>query len=92
MKHGYQGLDPRLKVQYLLNGIRCDKFSTAITTVRAHPENYKNDFDAVVTFLSQFIDKRALTPSVKVASVCQTRPAKWQKTSATHDTVKERLS
>ena len=53
MKYGYQGLDPGLMVQYLLNGIRCDKLSTAVAAVRAHPDKYKKDFDAVVTLLSQ---------------------------------------
>ena len=53
MEYGYQGLDPGLKVWYLLNGIRCDKLSTEVTTVRAHPDKYKKDFDTVVTFLTQ---------------------------------------
>ena len=69
MKCGYQGLNLRFKYQFLLNGIRCDKLSTAVTTVRVHPDKYKKDFDAVVAFLTQYIDKRASTPSVKVASV-----------------------
>ena len=34
MEYGYEGLDPGLKVWYLLNGIRCDKLSTATATVR----------------------------------------------------------
>ena len=42
--------------------------STAVTTVRAHPDKYKKDFDAVVAFHTQYIDKRAPKPSVKVAS------------------------
>ena len=60
--------------------------STAVATVRAHPDKYKKDFDAVVAFLTQYIDKKAPTPSVKVASVTQTRPAKRQKTSASPST------
>ena len=55
--------------------------STAVAAVRIHPEKYKKDFDAVVTFLTQFINKKAPTLSVKVASVTQIRPAKRQKTS-----------
>ena len=55
--------------------------STAVTAVRAHLDRYEKDFDAVVTFLSHFIDGKAPTPSVKVASITQTRPAKRQKTS-----------
>ena len=61
--------DPGSKVRYQLNGIRCDKLSTAVATVMAPPDKYKKDFDAVVTFHTQYIDKRAPTPSVKVASV-----------------------
>ena len=41
--------------------------------------------------LTQYIDKRATTPSVKVASVGQNRPAKWQKTSTTHGTFKRKI-
>ena len=70
MEYGYQWLDLVSKVWYLLNGIRCDKLSTPVATVRAHPDRYNKDFDAVVTFLSQYIDKKAPT------SVTQTRPAK----------------
>ena len=62
----------------LLKGIRCDKLSTAVVTVRVHPDRYEKDFDAVVTFLTQYIDKKAPTPSVKFASVTQTRSAKRQ--------------
>ena len=54
MEYEYQSLDPGSKVQYLLNGIRCDKLSTAVTTVRAHPDN----FDAVVAFLTHYMNKR----------------------------------
>ena len=60
MEYEYQGLYPRLKVQYLFKGIRCDKLSTIVTTVRAHPDKYGKDFDTVVPFLTQYIDKRAL--------------------------------
>ena len=58
-----------------MNGIRCDKLLTVIATVRMHPDKYEKDFDTVVTFLPQYIDKKASTPSVKVASFNQTRPA-----------------
>ena len=50
--------------------------STAVAAVRAHPDKYEKDFDAVVAFLTQYIDKRAPTPSVNVAFVTQIRPAK----------------
>ena len=45
--------------------------SPAVATVREHPDKYKKDFNAAVIFLSQYIDKRAPTPSVTVASVGQ---------------------
>ena len=65
--------------------------STAVAAVRAHPDQYEKDFDAVVTFLSQYINKRALTPSMKVASAGQGRPSKWQKTSTNHGTFKGKI-
>ena len=86
MEYGYQGLDPGSKVPYSLNGIRCDKLSTAVAAVRAHPDKYEKDFDAAVAFLTQYIDKNAPTLSVNIVSVTQTRPAKRQKTSKTHGT------
>ena len=66
----------------MLNGIRCDKLFTAVAAIKAHPDKYENDFDAVVAFPTQYVDKRATTLSVKVASVTQTRPANQQKISA----------
>ena len=91
IEYVYQGLDLGSKAQNLLNGVGCDKLLTAVVTVRAHPDKYVKDFNAVVTFLTQYIDKRAPTLSLKVASVAQTRPAKQQKTSATLGTFKERI-
>ena len=91
MKYGYQGLNTGLKVRYLLNSIRYDKLSTAVIAVRAHPEKYKRDFDALVTFITQYINKRAPTPSVKIASIGHNRPAKWQRTSTTHCTFKRKI-
>ena len=91
MEFGYQGLDPGSKVQYLLNGIRCDKLSTAVATVRAHPDRYEKDVDTVITFLSQYTDRKAPTPSVKVAFITQTRPAKRQKISTSCGTFKGKI-
>ena len=53
VEYGYQGLDLGSKVQFLLNGIRCDKLSTAVAAVRVHPDKYEKNFDAVVAFLTQ---------------------------------------
>ena len=91
MEYGYQGLDPGLMVLYLLSGIMCDKLFMAVAAVRAYPDKYKKDFNTVVAFLTQYVDKRASALSVKVVSVAQTRPAKWQKTIATCDTFKEKI-
>ena len=91
MEYGYQGFGPGSKVRYLLNGIRCDKLSTAVTAVRAHPDKWEKDFDALVAFFTQYIDKRSQTPNVNIASVAQNRPAKWQKTSASHGTFKGKI-
>ena len=55
--------------------------STAVAAIGAHSDKYKKDFDIVVAILTHYIDKKAPTPSVKVASATQTRPAKRQKTS-----------
>ena len=55
MKYKYQGLDPGTKAHHLLNGIRWDKLSIIIFTARAHPDKYDKDFDALVTYLSQYI-------------------------------------
>ena len=74
-----------------MNGIQCDKLPTVVATVRAHPDKYEKDFGAVITFLTQYMDKRSLTPSVKVASIRQNRPAKWQRTSATCGTFKGKI-
>ena len=50
------------------------KLSTAVATVRAHPDKYEKEFNTVVAFLTQYIYKKAPTPSVKVAS----KPTKQQ--------------
>ena len=48
--------------------------SSSVAAVREYPNMYKKDFDAVVAYLSQYIDKKAPTPCVKAASVEQKRP------------------
>ena len=65
--------------------------SGVTSCLRVHPDKCKKDFDAEVAFLTQYIDKRTPAPSVKVASVTQTRAAKWQKTSASCGTFKEKI-
>ena len=76
---------------YLLKGIRCEKLFIAVTTERAHPDKYEKDFNVVVTFHTQYTDKRRPTPSVKVHFVVQTRPAKWQKINAICGTFKGKI-
>ena len=65
--------------------------STAVATVRVHPNKYEKDLDALVAFLTQNIDKRSPTSSMKVTSVAQNSPAKQQKTSASHGTFKGKI-
>ena len=65
--------------------------STAVATVRVHPDKDEKDFDAVATFLSQYMDMRAPTPSVKFASIGQTRPAKQQKINASQGIFKGKI-
>ena len=50
MEYGYQGLHLGSKDHYLLNGIWCDKWSIAATSVRAHPDKPEKDFKKVVIF------------------------------------------
>ena len=92
MKYGYQGLDPGSKVLYLLNGIRCDKLSTEVATVRSHPDKYEKDFNTIVNFLSQYIDKKAPTPSVKVDSVHRTDLPSSRRPALPMAPFRERLS
>ena len=91
MEYGYQGIDPGSKVWYLLNGTRCDKLSTAVTIVRTDPDKNKKNFDTVVTFLTQYIEKNVPTPSVNVVFAGQTRPAKLHKTSTIDGTFKRMI-
>ena len=65
--------------------------STAVATVRMCPHKYDKDFNAVVALLTPYIDKRAPTPSVKVAFVSQIRPGKRQKTSASYGSFKGKI-
>ena len=66
-----QGLDPGTKVCNLINGIKCDKISIAIFAVKAYPDKYEKNFDAVVAYLSQYVEKGGLTMSVIVVSITQ---------------------
>ena len=91
MKYGHQGLNSGSKVWYLMNSIRCEKLS-AVATVRAHMNKYQKDFDAVVIFHTQYIDKKAPTLSVKATSVTQTKPAKCRRSAQVAALLKERLS
>ena len=61
MEYGNQGL----------SSIRCDKLFTAVITVKVDPVKYEKDFNAVAPSLTLYIDKRAQTISVNVASVVQ---------------------
>ena len=65
--------------------------STAVATVRADPHEYEKDFDAIVTIFTQNIDKKARIPSVNIASVGQTRPAKREKTSTSCGTFRGKI-
>ena len=71
-----------------MNGVRCDKLATAAVAAFVTQDiNKKAPTAAVAAFVTQDI-KKAPIPSLKVASVAQTRPAKWQRTSAIHVTFK----
>ena len=64
---------------------------TAVATVMVYPDKYRKDFNTIVAFLTQYLDKRGHTPSEKVASVAQTRSAKQQKTSTVCGTFKGKM-
>ena len=74
-----------------MNGIWHDKLSTAVATVRVHPNENEKDYDGIFTFLIHYINKRAQTLSVMVTFIGQTRPAMQQKTSTTHGTFKGKI-
>ena len=40
-----------------LNDIRCDKLFIVVAAIRAHPDKYEDDFNTLVAFLAQYIDK-----------------------------------
>ena len=46
-----------MKVHHSLNGIGCDKMSTAVTAVKTHPNRYEKDFDIVVVYLLEYEEK-----------------------------------
>ena len=56
-EYGYQGIDPGTNIYHLLSGIRCDKLSMVVATLREHPDKYEKDFDAV-TYLSKCVDEQ----------------------------------
>ena len=53
--------------------------STAVAAVREHSDKYEKAFNTVVTFLTQYINKREPTLSVKVTSVAKLRPTNQEK-------------
>ena len=65
--------------------------SIAAATVKAHADRYKKDFDVVVAYLLQYVEKHGPTMSVNVVSVTQSRPAKRQKSDEAHGTFKGRI-
>ena len=54
----YQELDLRTNVCYLLHGIRYGKMSTSVAAVMAHTDIYEKDFNAVVAYLSLYVEKQ----------------------------------
>ena len=68
-----------------MNVIRCDKLSTTVAAVRAHPDEYEKDFDAVA-YLLPIINMHGPMLSIEVASITYSRPVKRQKTSPVYGT------
>ena len=50
----------------------------AIAVCRKSPDRYQKDFDACFAYLSQYVEKNRPMTGIKVVSVAQPRPAKWQ--------------
>ena len=87
-EYGCQGLDPGTTFLHLMNDMRCNKRSTVIVTARSHPDKCEKDFNAVVTYLLQCIEKGRPIPSIMVVSITQTRPVERQKIREANDTFK----
>ena len=66
-----------------------NKLSRAVAMVREQTDKYEKDFGSC--HLSHSENKTALTPNVRVSSVAQTRPAKWQKANTSHSTFKGKI-
>ena len=79
-----------MKVHHVLNEIRWEKTSTEGITVKAHPDRYEKEIDAVVAYLSQYVKKWQPTMSVEVSSIAQGWPNKIQKNSETFSTIRGR--
>lgn len=72
VEHGYNGIDPRSKVRYLLDGIRTDKFDSIKTGIMSDA-TLRNDFDACVTLYQDFIKQTGSkvkgNPNVNISEV-----------------------
>ena len=62
-----------------------------VLDVTSYPQQSMQSGCTKVTFLTQYIDKRAPTVSVKVTSIMQTRPAKQQKTNTRCGAIKGKI-
>ena len=71
--YGFSGMDNGTKVLHFLQGIMSSESEVTVIVVRAQPENYGTDFDAVVSYLGQMVMKKGLVmQSVLIASTrCQ---------------------
>ena len=54
--YSYQGLDTGMKVCHLLQSIKCNKMSSAITAVMANPDRCVKKIDACVIYLCQYVE------------------------------------
>lgn len=89
VEHGYNGIDPRSKVRYLLDGIRTDKFDSVKTRIMSDA-TLRNDFDACVTLYQDFIkqtwSKVKGNPNVNISEV----KVQTGKRKASSDTAEDR--
>ena len=88
VEHRYNGIDPRSKVCYLLDGIKTDKFDSVKTRIMSDA-TLRNDFDACVTLYQDFIKQtsKSKTPATIGISDVKTSAGGTKRKS---ETIKDR--
>ena len=80
MEHGYNGIDPRSKVRYLLDGIKTNQFDAVKTRIMSE-ERLRSDFDSCVTLYQDNIRQTSKTTgnlTVNISSMNKTGKHKFE--------------